>query len=223
MANRKMAKLKTSLITGFDAFGKSKYNPTESVVQALPESLDGINLSGAVLPTTARGSWSALKKAWKAADPDVIIMLGMAESRQRLSIERFALNIRDYRIADNEGMQPLGETIEKDAPEAMRTKVAVEKLQKHLQRKGYPCEVSNHAGTFVCNDVYFQALDRQKKKGGPRLVLFMHLPMPPVYAKTVAEESKRKRDPRLARSRKLQMALLTDAVLEAVRFCAQSL
>jgi pyroglutamyl-peptidase len=224
-SKQRAAKPITCLITGFDAFGKTKYNPSELVVKALPETLSlkgqSVALAGSVLPTCCKQSWTTLKRAWKSADPQVIVMCGMAESRERISIERFALNILDYRIADNSGHQPLGKTIEAEAPDALRTLVPVEKLQKYLQRNGYPCEVSNHAGTFVCNDVYFRALHREVIEGAPRLVLFVHLPMPARYAQTVLANSKRRHDPRLARSRKLQVELLTNAVLEIARFCTE--
>ena len=112
-------------------------------------------------------------------------MLGVAENRKSIGLERFALNIQDYSIEDNGGHKRVGRKIARNGPDAIATSVDVAKLCQLLRRRGLICDVSNHAGTFLCNEVYYRALNKARKSKHPTNILFVHLPLPEVYAKQV--------------------------------------
>ena len=96
----------------------------------------------------------------KAAEfsPDVILCVGQAGGRAAVTPERIGVNIRDGRIADNEGNQPRGEFVAPDGPAAYFATVPVEKMAQAIRDAGIDATVSNSAGAFVCNDTLYGLL-----------------------------------------------------------------
>jgi pyroglutamyl-peptidase len=215
------------LITGFDGFGGRKNNPSQLVVERMPQSLKTgkgktIALETMVLETCEK-SWTALKP--RLASCSVLILTGVAAKRPVVSIERFALNIRDYRIEDNHGHQFQGSTIDKGGPEALTTGIDLLKLEKRLLAKGFPCEISNHAGTFVCNDIYYRALLHKASQGTPTIVLFVHLPTPGRYTRRLAADKRaavRKKASALTTQAK-QLDYMSKAVQDIAAYCCEHL
>lgn len=218
------ARAKTCVITGFDAFGKGRFNPSEDLVSELPSLVPGTKTraDGVVLSTCCKEAWSTLRRTLTAEQPEILILTGLAQKRERLSLERFALNIRDYRIPDNGGHIFDGDRIEPRGADALSTTVPLPELRDYLNKKGYPSEVSNYAGSYVCNETYFRALSHQSAKGFPKLVLFVHLPLPGRWARAVQEEGKRRGRKALS-GRDAQVADMRDGVLEIARFCCDLL
>lgn len=214
--------IKNCLITGFDGFGNSTFNPTQTVAGMLPNEakLRGgvLKLDSLVLPTCCKGAWAKLSRRLAQEQPDLLLLCGLAQKRTVLSIERFALNVRDYRIEDNAGHKWDGQPIEKNGPPAFQSELPLKKLEAHLWKKGYPCEVSNHAGTFVCNDIYYRSLTYQLDHPEMR-VLFLHVPLPGKFGKSILENFANQ-DRRLARSREVQMQYMMNGVIEAAQFLA---
>lgn len=167
-----------AVVTGFDAFGGGAFNPSEEVVDALRRAPPpGVAaLETAVLPT----AFGAVD-AWVAAqtprlDADVILMLGLSGRAARLTLERFALNIVDCGVADNAGASARGAAICEDAPPALRTRLDLEAIAADLSAAGAPVVVSNNAGEYVCNYLYFRVLDALRRRGARADALFVHLP-----------------------------------------------
>lgn len=187
-------KIRTVLVTGFDPFGKNVRNPSQQIVEALEEApfpTGRFNLQIAVLSTCCQ-EWKRLKRYLDKFKPEVLVLSGLANGRKRISLERFALNIRDYRIKDNRGHQFVGLPIEKSGPEAYQSRVALVRLNQDLNSAGYPCEVSNYAGSFICNELYYRSLHYSQLKGYPKLVLFVHVPSAQAYARTLRKKSRKR-------------------------------
>ncbi len=187
------SKPKRVLVAGFDAFDNLDSNPSQIVVESLGGSIKlpgrkgEVLLDTLVLPTCCNKAWGKLKRKLDGNKDvyDAVILTGVAAKREKISLERFALNIRDYRIKDNGGHQYLDELIEKGAPDALKTGLSVAAMSKTLAQNGVLCEVSNHAGTFICNEVYFKCLRYLEKQAKPANVLFVHLPLPRTYSKSL--------------------------------------
>ncbi len=185
------SKPKRVLVAGFDAFDNLDTNPSQIIVETLDSSIKlpgrrgEVLLDTLVLPTCCNKAWSKLKRRLDANKSayDAVILTGVAAKREKISLERFALNIRDYRIKDNGGHQYLDELIEVGAPDALKTGLSIAAISKTLVKNGVVCEVSNHAGTFICNEVYFKCLRYQEKQTHSAQVLFVHLPLPNTYAR----------------------------------------
>ena len=186
------SKQKRVLVTGFDAFGGLKSNPSQTIVETLNDSIKLPGRTGEilvdrmVLPTCCK-AWTKLKRQLdgKRGVYSAIIMTGVAAKRDRVSLERFALNIRDYRIEDNGGHKYEGLAIANSGPDALKTGLSIDSFSKSLTKNGAPCEVSNHAGSFICNEIYYKCLLYQGDQPSPADVLFVHLPLPRTYVQTL--------------------------------------
>ena len=103
-------------------------------------------------------------------------MTGLAENLNYISLEHIALNVRDYRTKDAGGHKYDGTEIV-TGPLAIATDIQLFNLRQRLQQKGFPTAISHHAGTFLCNDIYYRALLFQLKNRTPDVVLFVHVPL----------------------------------------------
>ena len=96
-----------------------------------------------------------------------------AAKRSVISIEKTAQNLDDCEIADNAGVFRHQQTIDKSASEFLHTNLPIEKYASVLSDEGFPVEISHSAGNFICNHLYFHALNMPER---PRDVLFVHIP-----------------------------------------------
>lgn len=169
----------TVLLTGFDAFGGHTDNPSWLAVQALHgESVAGHTLVAAQLPTAFMGATKSLLRLLEQYQPALVICVGQAGGRSALSLERIAINIQDARIADNTGAQPIDVPSVPGGPAAYFSTLPIKAMLHALTGAGLAAEVSQTAGTFVCNHVFYglmHALDKQQ--GSPKAIGgFVHLP-----------------------------------------------
>ena len=84
---------------------------------------------------------------------------------------------------DNNGFCPTDMPIYANAPTAYFSNAPIKQMAAAIRDLGYPCKISNSAGTFVCNAVYYAALHeiaiRQTcpdESGLPTQAVFIHLP-----------------------------------------------
>ncbi len=144
------------LITGFDAFGGESINPSWLASKALRgRMILGHRLTAAQLPTVFDESLRVLRALLKLHQPALVICVGQAGGRSALSLERVAININDARIADNAGAQPVDTPVVPGAPTAYFSSLPIKAMLLALQTEGIPAEVSQTAGTFVCNHVFY--------------------------------------------------------------------
>ena len=170
------------LLTGFDAFGGDTVNPSWLAVQALSgEVIAGHTVIAAQLPTAFASSTAVLVHLLRIHRPALVICVGQAGGRSALSIERVAININDARIADNTGAQPIDQPVLRTGPAAYFSTLPIKAVLHALQQAGLPAEVSQTAGTFVCNQVFYALMHALKKQRGKDTVRggFIHVPFLP--------------------------------------------
>jgi pyroglutamyl-peptidase len=172
-------KHKPILVTGFEPFGGERVNPSAEVARALHgRILDGVPVVGIELPCVFGTSIDVLRGALRAHRPQLVLALGQAGGRGALSLERIAINIDDARIPDNAGAQPIDQPVVPRAASARFATLPIKAMAAALRAAGHPAEVSNSAGTFVCNHVFYGLQHALKGTRGVRSG-FMHLPWLP--------------------------------------------
>lgn len=170
------------LMTGFDAFGGEAINPSWlSVSRACQESGDDLTLIGACLPTEFSASLTILQQLIESHRPDLVIAVGQAGGRSSISLERIAINIDDARIPDNAGWQPIDEPIHPAGEAAYFSSLPIKAIVQALRAEGIPAEVSNTAGTYVCNHVFYGLMHLCRHFPGMRAG-FVHIPYLPEQA-----------------------------------------
>ena len=150
----------TVLLTGFEPFGGDAVNPSGEAVHLVAERWSGPErLVTAVLPVTFAGAADRLRALMAEHRPEAVIAAGLAGGREAIGVERVAVNLVDARIPDNDGAQPVDQPSVPDAPPARFATLPVKEIARRIAAAGIPAEVSYTAGTFVCNHVFFTALE----------------------------------------------------------------
>lgn len=172
----------TVLLTGFDAFGGETLNPSWLVAQALSgEMVAGAQVVAVQLPCVFGTALAVLQQALDQHRPQLVLALGQAAGRCELTPERVAINVDDARIADNIGAQPVDTAVVPGGPAAYFSSLPIKAMVAALRAGGVPASVSQTAGTFVCNHVFYGLMHELHSRPGARGG-FMHLPLLPEQA-----------------------------------------
>ena len=199
------------LVTAFDAFLKVKQNCTVAVLQRLPMDFGNDQLYPHLLPTEFAKAGTRIAALLSEIVPDIAVSLGMAPNSSVVQLERFAVNLVDTRYPDNAGYKADEEVIQALAPTAYQVP-GLASLRDALRKVGIAAAVSNSAGTFVCNNTMYRALDTIQHRGLATRYLFIHLPALP------AEVAARTEDNRNGPSCALET--MVDAVRYAIEWSA---
>ena len=159
-------------------------NPSQEAVLELPSFVKFDDKGGEAkvakltLPTCCEEAFKVvLDEVAKIGDePFAIVLSGLADSRDKICLERFALNVQQYRMPDNNGHTCDEEHIIVSGPDALRTKVPLKELSVVLDNAGFACDISNHAGSYVCNETYYRCMHRWQNDPRCRGILFVHVP-----------------------------------------------
>lgn len=173
--------IKTVLLTGFEPFNQATINPAWEAVRAL----DG--WEGEHFRVEVRQLACVFGQAIEDIDamidelhPDVVIAVGQAGGRPEISVERVAINVDDAAILDNGGQQPVDTAIEPDGPAAYFSTLPIKAIVRALRERGLHAGVSQTAGTFVCNHVFYGLM--HKTTGQDIKAGFIHVPFLPEQA-----------------------------------------
>ena len=175
------------LLTGFEPFGQESVNPSWEAVKAIPDMVEGLEVVKVRLPVTFKGAAVMLEQAVDEFRPDVVLCVGQGSGRAEVNIERVAINMADSKKPDNDGYQPEEMPVRAEAPDAYFSNLPVKRLVEALHEAGVPAVVSNSAGAYVCNSVFYTALHLVHNKYPDMRAGFVHIPYLPCQ---VVEKSK---------------------------------
>jgi pyroglutamyl-peptidase len=159
------------LISGFEPFGSDLINPSQWLMNALenrendvlPVSLRaGHRVRTIVLPVVYEKSFLKLKSEIEIFKPHVVLCFGQAAGRASIEFERFALNIIDSDQSDNDGVRIRDKEISAHGATAYQTNLPIEDLVRAVGSVGVPAKISNSAGTYVCNELFYRLQEFQE-------------------------------------------------------------
>jgi pyroglutamyl-peptidase len=175
------------LLTGFVPFGEATINPSEQAARALAAAPPaGCAVRAAVLPVSYAAAAPALAAALAAAPADILIATGLAGGRAAISVERVAINLDDAPLPDNDGARRIDTPVVPGAPAAYFASVPIKAMAAAIRAAGVPAEVSQSAGTFLCNHIFFHACHLAATAYPGLRVGFLHLPYLPEQAAPLA-------------------------------------
>jgi pyroglutamyl-peptidase len=170
--------MKTVLLTGFEPFNGATINPAWEAVRALADwHHPDIRIVTRQLPCVFGLSTRLLLDAVEECKPDVVIAVGQAGARAGITVERIAINIDDAPIADNDRWQPRDATIVSTGPAAYFATLPIKAMVQAISERGVNASVSQTAGTFVCNHVFYGLM--HFTHGLPLTAGFIHVPYLP--------------------------------------------
>ncbi|MBF0715528.1 pyroglutamyl-peptidase I [Gemella palaticanis] len=197
------------LITGFDPFNNSTINPSAEAIKLLPDFLGNVEVIKKIIPTVFNKSFDILKEHIENNKPDIVICVGQAGGRSKVTIERVAINIDDAPIKDNDGNIPVDKKIVEDGETAYFSTLPIKAIVNKLNIDSIPADISNSAGTFVCNHIMYQSLHYAKVKNHSFKTGFIHIPYIPeqtVDMKNVAS---------------MELNIIVDALEKAILVCTE--
>jgi len=161
------------LLTGFEPFDGDALNPSWEVARAL----EGGRVTALRLPCEFGRARESLWQALDGGHFDVLLSLGLAGNRPDVTVERIAINVDDARIPDNAGQQPVDVPVVPGAPAAYWSGLPIKRMVAAVRAAGVPASVSQTAGTFVCNHVFYGGAHWAATRQPGLRVGFMHLPL----------------------------------------------
>lgn len=171
------------LVTGFEPFGGETVNPAMDLLPRLARRrIAGHRVATALLPVAFGAALTELAHAMERERPSLVLAIGQAGGRARLSLERVALNLIDARIPDNAGAQPVDVPVIAGAPAAYFSSLPLKAALHALQERGIPAELSLSAGSYVCNAVFYALRHLAETAPGAPRAGFLHLPFLPAQA-----------------------------------------
>lgn len=172
--------MKTILICGFEPFGGEQINPAQEAIKQISRlSFDGIRLLTCDVPVIRNKAIQTVIQAIQSEPVDAVLTLGQATGRSKITPERVAINVDDFPMNDNADNKIIDQPVIKDGPAAYFSTLPIKAIVNAMRDENIPAEVSNTAGTFLCNHLfygvqhYLTKSDNQIKHG------FIHLPMLP--------------------------------------------
>jgi pyroglutamyl-peptidase len=174
----------TVLLTGFEPFDGQTTNPSWSAVQEVRRTWAGADEDIHVLelPVDFASVDEVLTAALETLRPDVVICVGQAGGASAVRLERVAINVDDARIPDNQGRQPVDDPIVAGGPAAYFSTLPIKAAVAELGRLGIPAVVSQTAGTYTCNHVFYRLMHELGQSGREVRGGFVHVPFAPDQA-----------------------------------------
>ena len=133
----------------------------------------------ALLPVHHVEAATAAGHLLREHDPQAVLHVGLAAGRARIALERVAVNVMDYEVADNAGYQARGEPCVAGGPAAYLATLPLPAILEALTRDSIPAYLSNTAGTYLCNQTFYATLHAVSAASSRTLVGFMHVPLSP--------------------------------------------
>ena len=174
----------TILLTGFAPFNQETTNPSWQAVKRFEgkTTSDGSQIHVAELPCEFGRAIEVLQHLIQQKRADIVICVGQAGGRSEINVERIAINVDDARIPDNAGQQPIDEPIEANGENAYFSTLPIKAIVQQIRQAGIPAHVSQSAGTYVCNHVFYGLMHYAKQHPFIRRAGFIHIPYLPEQA-----------------------------------------
>lgn len=167
------------LITGFGPFPGVAENASaclaESLAALVGRRLPGHAVSSAVLDTR----WSTLDRdltrLYAATRPRLALHFGVSPRAEGFTIELQARNARADRV-DVAGQPPATRRIVPGGVDRRPATLPADLIVTRLHALGLPARLSQDAGDYLCNELFYRALSLEPTRSAPTCIGFVHIP-----------------------------------------------
>lgn len=147
------------VLSGFEPFGGENQNPSWGAIRRAAPVLRerGMQVVDVELPVEFGRAGDMLDAVVREHQPHLVLATGLAAGRTAVTPERVAINVRDGRIPDNAGSRPVDEPVVGGGPVGYFSTLPLKAMVTALREEPrVAAAVSQTAGTFVCNDVFYR-------------------------------------------------------------------
>ena len=170
----------TILVTGFEPFDGLAENPSQAIVDALarrPTADRRAELVTHILPCEFGAAGERIVTLIRELRPQAVVSVGLAASASAIRLERHALNLNDSLRPDNGGDLATGRSIDPNGPIGYWSTLPLDTMLHALTERDIPATISNHAGAYVCNHVFYTARREIERLGWETPCGFIHVPL----------------------------------------------
>ena len=162
------------LVTGFGPFPRVLRNPTEALVEGLPDRLGPARLVRRVLPTVYAACETEIEILLRDQRPDVCLCFGVAGP----GVIRLETTARNRGLNDGPDQSGAVKTdaIATEGPETYASTLPLAEIAEALTAEGVPHEYSDDAGGYVCNHLFYAARHAVARHGLATACGFVHVP-----------------------------------------------
>lgn len=153
--------MKRILISAFTPFNNKENNYSQEVLNYIES--DKYMIDKVIIDVVYDKCFDDISK-YDLDSYDFIIALGEARMRNVLTVERRAKNISSCSLPDNSGVLKTDEVIDAALPDVLVSGIDLVPLTECA-------DISDDAGKFVCNNIYFHLLKYDSNR-----TLFIHIP-----------------------------------------------
>jgi pyroglutamyl-peptidase len=177
-----MAEKGVILLTGFEPFGGSDVNPSISACRKLEgKTFNGYSVVVEEIPLRFHEINDIIKGHVAKYRPTAVVSTGQGGGGG-LSVERVAINVGSARMPYNCGYKPVDESLNAEGPVAYWTRLPYRRMLEELKEAGVPARLSNSAGTFGCNQIFYHLMDHLASEVVEIPAGFIHVPLLPRQA-----------------------------------------
>jgi len=171
---------KTIVLTGFEPFGESQVNPSLIACNAFDRlKIKGYSIKAFEIPLVFEEIKEKIEEIIKENNPVAVISTGQSP-RATISLERIAINIADVsRTAYNCESKPMDQILESNGPDGYFSTLPIRKIKEQLDENRIPTNISNSAGTFGCNQIFYHSMHYLHSKNYNIPAGFVHVPSLP--------------------------------------------
>ncbi|MCK4895771.1 MAG: pyroglutamyl-peptidase I [Candidatus Heimdallarchaeota archaeon] len=150
---------KKIILTGFEPFGGSDVNPSILACQSLSKkTVEGYEIKAIEIPLRYKEIKHNIESVLIKEKPEIVICTGQS-SRSVISLERIAINTASLeKSAYSCGTKPMDEILETNGRAGYFSTLPIRKIKDCLEENKIPCEISNSAGTFGCNQIFYHLM-----------------------------------------------------------------
>lgn len=165
----------SALVTGFGPFPRVPRNPSQRLVERLGESVAGMTVHRRVLPTEYHAAGPLICSLLDELRPDICLCVGVGRGGDPLRLETTARNFGTVDSPDHSGFTFSG-PIAADGPETYAATLPLDPILAALREQGHSAALSDDAGGYVCNFVFFTARHHIASARLPTACGFLHIP-----------------------------------------------
>ena len=170
---------RTILLTGFEPFGGSDVNPSITVCRRLEgRTFNGFGVVVEEVPLRFHEIRGLIEAYIEKHGPAAVVCTGQSGGPS-IALERVAINIADARNPYNCGHKPVDEVLNEEGPVAYFSGLPFRDLEEALKGAKIPVVVSNSAGTYGCNQIFYHLMDYLARMGFNIPAGFIHVPSLP--------------------------------------------
>ena len=167
------------LVTAFGPFNGRKENASSLALRELKKAFPSIR--SRILPVDAVIAPARLKQAIRLIRPDALIMLGEAGGSKKIRLETTAWNELDFRIPDIAGRQFARRPVLTGSAGSRGSTLPLAEIHALLDENGHEISYSDDPGRYLCNQLFYVALDYLEKQTISIPAGFIHLPLEQDY------------------------------------------